>query len=117
MFKAVVETDKYSNSQTRYYLTQGDTCTIYATPYKDGEKLSLDSVTKCIFKLSDTSYEQEFEKELTRGDDCFILKLTHDESSSFEITRHIYEFEYTLVGEEVATPNQWYFEILDQIAE
>ena len=39
MFKAVKETDKYGKVQTHFYLTQGDTCVIRSTPYKDGQKL------------------------------------------------------------------------------
>lgn len=115
MFKAVIETDKYGKSQTHYYLTQGDSCTIYSTPYKDGEKLSIDAVEKCLFKLSNSEYEQEFEKELVAENDKFVLRLTHDETQNFEIAKHIYEIEYTLVGGAVQTPNQYTFEIIDQI--
>lgn len=117
MLKAVIEKDKYGNSQTHYYLTQGDSCTIYAIPYKDGERLSIDQITKCVFKLSDTDYNQEYKKELTRGEDKFILKLTTEETSLFTIDEHYYEFEYTLLGGEVQTPNQWKFDIVDQIIE
>ena len=115
MFKAVIETDRYSRSQTHYYLTQGDSCTIYSTPYKDGEKLSIDAVEKCIFKLSNQDYQQEFEKELIAEQDKFVLRLTHDETTNFSIDTHIYEIEYTLVGGAVQTPNQWRFDIVDQI--
>lgn len=117
MFKAVVEKDKYGRNQTRYYLTQGDSCVIYATPYKDGQSLPLDQVEKCIFKLSDSDYKQEFTKELSVFDGHFRLALTSEETKNFAVDTHIYEFEYTLVGGAVQTPNQWKFDIVDQIVE
>lgn len=117
MLKTVIENDKYGKSQTRYYLTQGDSCTIYTTPYKDGERLSVDLVIKCVFKLSNDEYKQEFEKELELDGDKFVLKLTHEETSGFDIATHIYEIEYTLAGGEVQTPHQWKFDIINQIVE
>lgn len=115
MFKAVQETDRYNNPQVHYYLTQGDSCTIRSTPYKDGQILSPDSIEKCVFKLSDDSYVEEFSKELPEEDGKYVLRLTSEESAYLEIATHIYEFEYTLVGGEVHTPNQWEFDIVDQI--
>lgn len=117
MFKSVKETDKYERAQTRYYLTQGDSATIRSTPYKDGEKLSVANVEKCIFKLSDSDYNEEFRKEMVLEGDKFVLRLTSDETGKFSIDTHIYEIEYTLVGGTVNTPNQWKFDIIDQIVE
>lgn len=117
MFKAVIEKDKYNNSQTHYYLTQGDSCTIYAIPYKDGAKMPIANIEKCIFKLSDTDYNQEFLKELVRDSERFILRLTSKETALFSVDTHYYEFEYTLTGGEVHTPNQWKFDVVDQIIE
>ena len=115
MLKAVVEKDKYGRNQTRYYLTQGDSCTIYARPYKNGALLPVENVEKCIFKLSDGDYKQEFTKELVLEDDKFVLRLGTEETSLFAVDTHYYEIEYTLVGGEVQTPNQWKFDIVDQI--
>lgn len=115
MFKAVKETDKFGKQQTHYYLTQGDSCTIYARPIQKGVPMPVSDVEKCIFKMSDLSYVEEFSKECFVQEDKFVLKLTHEETSKFEIAQHIYEFEYTLSGGEVATPNQWKFDIIDQI--
>ena len=115
MFKAVKETDKYGKVQTHFYLTQGDTCVIRSTPYKDGQKLSADQVEKCLFKLSDTEYVEQFQKEMVSEDNKFVLRLTHDETSKFAIETHIYEIEYTLLGGAVNTTDQWKFEVIDQI--
>ena len=115
MFKAVKETDKYGKVQTHFYLTQGDTCVIRSTPYKDGQKLEPDKVEKCLFKLSDTEYVEQFQKEMVLEGDKFVLRLTHDETSKFAIETHMYEIEYTLLGGAVNTPNQWKFDITDQI--
>lgn len=115
MLKAVKETDRFGKQQVHFYLTQGDTCTLYSIPYKDGERLPLEDVEKCIFKLSDLDYKQEFEKECVLVDDRFVLKLTHEETSQFSVNQHIYEFEYTLIGDNVNTPIQYYFDIVDQI--
>ena len=115
MFKAVKETDKYGKQQTKYYLTQGDSLVIYAKPFRDGQAMSPSFVEKCLFKLSNTSYEQEFEKEMVRDGDKFVLKLESEETKNFEVDTHIYEIEYTLSGGAVQTPNQWKFIVLDQI--
>lgn len=115
MFKAVKETDKYDVSQTHFYLTQGDSATIYSTPYKDGVLLEPELVEKCVFKLSTQEYIEEFSKELVFQEGKFVLRLTSDETSKFAIGKHIYEIEYTLAGGTTNTPNQWKFDILDQI--
>lgn len=115
MFKAIIETDKYEKEQVKYYLTQGDSLVIYAKPYKDGEILPVEQVEKCTFKLSNLDYEQEFVKEMPLMGDKFVLRLTSEETATFEVETHIYEIEYTLVGGAVQTPNQWKFVIVDQI--
>ena len=115
MLRAIIEKDKYGRNQTHYTLTQGDSCTIYAKPYKDGALLPVENVEKCIFKLSDGDYKQEFSKELVLEGDKFVLRLVSEETSLFVVDSHIYEIEYTLTGGEVQTPNQWKFDIVDQI--
>ena len=116
MFKSKQEIDKLGRPQVHFYLNQGDNCTIRSTPCKcDGEKVPVENVVKCMFKLSDYDYKQEFEKEMTLDNDNFVLNLTHEETANFAVDRHIYEIEYTLIGDVVNTPNQWYFDIVDQI--
>lgn len=116
MFKSREETDKRGCKQLYYYLTQGDSCTIYATPKNNnGDKLPISDFQKCVFKLSNIDYEQEFIKELTTLGDDFVLRLTAEETQNFSIDVHMYEFEYTLTSGEVQTPNQYKFEILPQI--
>lgn len=115
MFKAIKETDKYGKTQTKYYLTQGDSLVIYAKPFRDGMPMSPHMVEKCVFKLSNTSYEQEFIKEMVFDGEKFVLELESEETKNFEVETHIYEIEYTLAGGAVQTPNQWKFIVLDQI--
>lgn len=115
MFKAEKEIDKYGREQTHYWLTQGDSCTITAKPFKNGETVDVDSVSKCIFKLASSSYTKEFEKELTRASDHFVLKLTHEETSSFAVSSHLYEIEYLMNDGDVQTPHSWKFDIINQI--
>lgn len=115
MFKCVIEQDKYNNNQKKYFLTQGDSCVIYATPYKNGQPLDVELVEKCKFKLSDLEYAQEFEKEMPLEGDKFVLRLTSEETKKFAVASHIYEIEYTLIGGAVQTPNQWKFVITEQI--
>lgn len=116
MFRAKIEEDKtFDKKQTHYYLTQGDSCVIYATPYKDGEKLPLDYVERCVFKLSNDANILEFEKELVLEGEKFVLRLTHEETTEFTVEDHTYEIEYTLIGGAVQTPNRWTFTIEDQI--
>lgn len=115
MLRAIVEKDKYGRNQIHYILTQGDSCTIYAKPYKDGALLPVENVEKCIFKLSDGDYKQEFSKELVLEGDKFVLRLETEETSLFVVDKHYYEIEYTLVGGAVNTPNQWKFDVDAQI--
>lgn len=115
MFKSVREEDKYGKTQVRFYLTQGDSAVIYSTPYKDNMKLNVDLVDKCIFKLSNQNYEEEFRKDMFLENDKFVLRLTSEETTKFSVDTHIYEIEYTLNGGIVNTPNQWKFDITDQI--
>ena len=116
MFKAQKEPTNNMGEQIHYYLTQGDSCTIYATPRDNkGQKLPISDFKKCVFKLSNMDYEQEFSKELTTLGEDFVLRLTAEETQNFSVTTHIYEFEYILTSNEVQTPNQHKFDILPQI--
>ena len=117
MFKSTTETDKYGNSQKHYYLTQGDSCTITSTPYKNGEIVNVSEIQKCLFKLATSEYVREFEKELSLSGDHFVLKLTHDDTKDWDVTQHLYEIEYTMKDGDVQTPHSWKFDIVNQITE
>ena len=119
MLRAVIEQDKFDRNQKHYWLTQGDSCTIYSKPYKKGQAVDVSLVESCIFKLSDSDYKQEFSKvcELDAENERFVLNLTSEETTNFSIDQHYYEFQYTLIGGEVQTPNSWKFDIVDQIVE
>lgn len=117
MFKSEIENDKYGNSQTKFYLTQGDSCTIYSTPKRDGQAISLSLISEVKFKLSDSNYKQEFVKQLVADtvNNKYILNLTSAETTLFDIATHIYEIEYTFVDGAVETTNQWKFQVINQI--
>ena len=115
MFKSVKETDKYGNEQTHYYLTQGDSCTITSTPYKDGEMVDVSEVSECKFKLASLDYNKEFGKDLYLSGDHFVLKLTHEDTKDWAVGQHIYEIEYLMKDDDVQTPHSWKFDIVNQI--
>lgn len=118
MFRMLMENDTtYNKKQAHFYLTQGDSCTIYLTPKKDGSVIDHNLIIKCLFKLSDDADNLEFEKQLTYDaqNEHYVLYITPEESAVFDIADHVYEFEYTLSGGEVNTPNRWTFTITDQI--
>ena len=116
MFKSVKEQDSFKNTQTHYYLTQGDSCTITATPYKNGT-IEI-GVTKCVFKLATPDYKLvkkiEITKQETNG--AFVIYLSSIDTASLNAGSYIYEIEYT-IGDEVQTPNSWKFDIVKQITE
>ena len=116
MFKSQKEPTNNMGEQIHYYLTQGDSCTIYATPRNNnGDPLPISDFSKCVFKLSDMDYVQEFSKDLDIIGGEFVLRLTAEETQNFSVATHIYEFEYILTSGEVQTPNQHKFDILHQI--
>ena len=80
---------------------------------KDSSIITLNNLTVDYF----SDYVEEFRKEMQLEDDKFVLRLTSEETSKFTIDTHLYEIEYTLVGGAINTPNQWKFDILDQIIE
>ena len=112
MFKSVKEQDSYKNTQTHYYLTQGDSCTITATPYKNGELTPVDG---CKFKLATSDYKSVFEKDMVSGENnSWILTLSSDESALLNAGSYIYEIEYS-IGNDYYTPHSWKFDIIKQI--
>ena len=116
MFKSTKEQDGYKNTQTHYYLTKGDSCTITATPYKNGASVA-SSVSKCMFKLGNSAYELEKEIEMERTIDgnSFVLNLTHAISATLAVGQYNYEIEYTMTDGSVQTPHAWKFDIIKEI--
>ena len=115
MFKSVKEQDSFKNTQTHYYLTQGDSCTITSTPYKNGEIAT--GVTSCKFKLATSDYKLVKEVNMTAGSNgSYVLNLTSAETTALNAGSYIYEIEYT-IGNEVQTPHSWKFDIVKQITE
>ena len=119
MFRAITETDKtYGKTQLRILMTQGDSCTIRSTPKTStGETIPAVDIEKCIFKISDLDNVEELRQELSVEDGSYVCRLASADTYNLEVGKHYYEFEYTLVGGEVHTPNRWIFEITDQIIE
>lgn len=114
MFKSVKEQDSFKNTQTHYYLTQGDSCTITATPYKNG--VVENGVTQCAFRLATSDYKQVKEIIITEKstNGSFVINLSSSDTALLNAGTYIYEIEYT-IGNEVQTPHSWKFDILKQI--
>lgn len=113
MFKSKIEKDNLKDEQTHYYLTQGDSCTITSTPYKNGTVTT--DVKSCVFKLANQNYEQVFSKALLLSGGAYVLNLTSEETKEWKPGTYIYEIEYTTTTDEVQTPHSWYFDIVKQI--
>lgn len=114
MFKSVKEQDSYKNIQTHYYLTKGDSCTITATPYKNGVSVA-SSVSKCMFKLGNSAYKLEKEIAMIKSGDSFVLNLTPEITSTLSDGQYNYEIEYTMTDGSVQTPHAWKFDIIKEI--
>lgn len=117
MFKSKTETDKtYDITQWHFWMTQGDSCTIRSIPLdNDRNPLSVDDILKCRFTLADSNNRIVLEKDnLPEENGKYVLRLSSSDTFNLNIDSYIYEFEYTLVGGEVHTPNRWFFEITEQ---
>ena len=116
MFKAVKEADDYGNKQTHYYLTQGDSCTITATPYKNG--VVANDVKSCTFKLATSDYKLVKRIVVTTpSSGSYAIKLSSTDTSGLNAGSYIYEIEYTMNDDSVQTPHSWKFDILKQITD
>lgn len=113
MFKSVKELDSLKVEQTHYYLTQGDSCIITSTPYKNGEPAT--NIKSCMFKLANTNYIQVFSKEMTEDNGSYVLDLASSDTEGLEPGTYIYEIEYTMNDDEIQTPHSWKFDIVKQI--
>lgn len=117
MFKSVKEQDSFKNTQTHYYLTQGDSCVITSTPYRNGELVSTGEIEQCMFKLATSDYKLKFSKQMTVSPNgSYVLTLTSDETETLNAGSYVYEIEYTIDGEDY-TPHSWKFDIVKQITE
>ena len=117
MFRWVEETDKtYNKKQWHFYLTQGDSCVIRFVPNTDdGTLLDVTDIEKCRFTIANDSDEIVLEKDnLPLEDGKFVLRLWTEDTAPLEVGTYTYEFEITLVGGGVHTPNRWSFEITEQ---
>ena len=114
MFKSTKEQDGYKNTQTHYYLTKGDSCTITATPYRNGTSVA-SSVSQCMFKLGNSAYKLEKEIEMTKSGESFVLNLTSAISATLAVGQYNYEIEYTMTDGSVQTPHAWKFDIINEI--
>lgn len=117
MFRWVKETDRtYNKTQWHFYLTQGDSCVIRFIPNTDdGSLLDLNDVQKCRFTIADGDDNIILEKDnLPLEDGKFVLRLLPEDTAALETGSYTYEFEVTLVGGGVHTPNRYKFEITEQ---
>lgn len=117
MFIYETEEDKYGKQQVHYWLTQGDTCGIISTPKNDDGTIvdpALIDVVKFKLYKNDSSKECIFQKEMGLYDtNKYLFKMTSSENV-FDLGKYKYEIEYTFIDGDVNTPNQWYFEIIEQ---
>lgn len=116
MLYSEITTTKYGGKQMKFYLTQGDTADFTAVPkMSDGSIVDLDIIERCLFKLSDDSYNEIFSKKFEKEEDGFHVRLESEETAGIPVGDYIYEIEYTFTDGTVNTPNQSQFSILDQI--
>lgn len=122
MFYSDIETDDYGYEKIKYFLTQGDSCQILATPKDEAGNLIDNSlIKKVLFKLGDDNYKLLLSKEAvlqTEGDFTgkYLLTLTSEETQDFDPDNtYTYEFEYTFIDGKVETPNQSQWVFLPQI--
>lgn len=117
MFRWIKETDKtYNKSQWHFYLTQGDSCVIRFVPNNDdGTLLDVNNVQKCRFSIADETNKIVLEKDnLPLEDGKYVLRLGEEDTAQLDAGSYIYEFEITLVGGAVNTPNRYKIDITDQ---
>lgn len=117
MFAHENEIDRFGKTQTRYWLTQGDSFGIIARPI-DAEGNVVDSslIQKVMFKLVRPEdhiiiFQKAFE---SYNEGKFILRGLSSETSDIPVRQYNYEIEYTFTDGSVNTPNQWRFCIIPQ---
>lgn len=118
MFANKVEVDDFGKNQKRYFLTQGDSCSIISVPKDDeGRTVDFTLISQCKFKIMDKkTFYIEFEKvmPLEQNVGGYIFNFLATESVALKPAVHRYEIEYTLEDGGVNTTNSYFFEILPQ---
>lgn len=114
---------KLNLSHRNYFLTQGDSFSLTATPEYSENQEPL--VSKLVFKLgfpiSDCEISPVFEKEYVLVDGVYILKVTSAETSEWKLTckqnetPYIYEIEVHYIDGNIETIEKAEFTIETQI--
>lgn len=123
MFSYIDKLDKKLNRTHRnYFLTQGDTFALTATPEVDNNEQVID---KFVFKLgfphSECEIESLFEKDYVLEDSIYILRVTSSETELWkatcerEDTPYIYEIEVHYADGNIETLEKAEFTIESQI--
>ena len=89
MFAFKDKTDKYGITHRNYFLTQGDSFSIVATPVVDYAEL----ISTIKFKLAvgvDEFFSQEFEKQL---DGKWVLLVDSENTAKWEVSEEPYTYE------------------------
>ena len=124
MFAYIDKLDKKLNiSHRNYFLTQGDSFTLTATPQFDEGDTS--TIAKLVFKLgfpvSDCEITPVFEKAYSFADGDYIMKCTSEETSEWKLTceqddtPYIYEIEVHYVDGGIETIEKAEFTVEVQI--
>lgn len=124
MFAYIDKLDKKLNITHRnYFLTQGDSFTLTATPEFDASETNV--IDHILFKLgfpvSDCEISPVFEKRYTLVDGEYIMKCTSEETSEWKLTceqnetPYIYEIEVHYVDGDIETIEKAEFTVEVQI--
>ena len=117
MFRWVTETDKtYKKTQWHFYLTQGDSCVIRFVPNTEsGELLDVNDIAKVRFSIAGDDDKILLEKDnLPLEDGKYVLRLWTEDTEDLEVGDFTYEFQITLIGGGVHTPNRYTITITEQ---
>ena len=124
MFAYIDKLDRKLNINHRnYFLTQGDSFSLTATPeYGESQE---PVVSRIVFKLgfpvSDCEITPMFEKDYVLVDGVYLLKVTSFETSEWELTckkgdtPYIYEIEVHYIDGDVETIEKAEFTVETQI--
>lgn len=116
------EDTKYNRTHRNYYLTQGDSFTLTATP----TNIDISLISKIKFKIgtiSNKKLNEMYTQDYELGDNNkFYLLVTSETTSRWNVTDpdkepYVYEIEVNYVGGNVETVEQSKFTILPQIVE
>lgn len=102
-----------------YYLTQGDSFSLTATPVNEGEKV----IAKILFKMASASgtifYEKQYDYDIENK--VYVCNVTAEETAKWEITGdndpYIYEIEVHFIDGGIETLRRAEFTIWEQSKE